>query len=51
MANKAPKGLHLHQAELTATQFLDIWNKFDTDGECNVPGHVTVQDLNENHHK
>ncbi|XP_056607135.1 calbindin 2b [Triplophysa dalaica] len=38
MANKAPKGLHLHQAELTATQFLDIWNKFDTDGNGCIEG-------------
>lgn len=38
MTNKAPEPLSLHLAELTATQFLDIWNKFDADGECNVPG-------------
>lgn len=38
MANKAPEPLPLHLAELTASQFLDIWNKFDADGECNVPG-------------
>lgn len=51
MANKAPDVLPLHLAELTATQFLDIWNKFDTDGECIVPGQVTVQDLIENRNK
>ncbi len=38
MANKAPEPISLHLAELTASQFLDIWNKFDADGECNVPG-------------
>lgn len=38
MANKAPEPISLHLAELTASQFLDIWNKFDADGECHVPG-------------
>ncbi|XP_057193819.1 calbindin 2b isoform X2 [Triplophysa rosa] len=38
MANKAPEGLPLHLAELTATQFLDIWNKFDTDGNGCIEG-------------
>lgn len=47
MANKAPEVLSLHLAELTATQFLDIWNKFDTDGECIVPGQVTVEETHD----
>lgn len=38
MANKVPEPLPLLLAELTASQFLDIWNKFDADGECNVSG-------------
>lgn len=32
MANTAP---YLHLAELTASQFLDIWKHFDADGKCN----------------
>ncbi|XP_051756390.1 calbindin 2b [Ctenopharyngodon idella] len=38
MANKAPEPLSLHLAELTATQFLDIWNKFDADGNGCIEG-------------
>ncbi|XP_016131719.1 calretinin-like [Sinocyclocheilus grahami] len=38
MANKAPEPLPLHMAELTATQFLEIWNKFDTDGNGCIEG-------------
>lgn len=47
MANKAAEPLPLHLAELTATQFLDIWNKFDADGECNgvSPGTKSVLSL------
>uniref|UniRef100_A0A8C0Y3T3 Calbindin 2b n=2 Tax=Cyprinus carpio TaxID=7962 RepID=A0A8C0Y3T3_CYPCA len=38
MANKAAEPLPLHLAELTATQFLDIWNKFDADGNGCIEG-------------
>lgn len=33
MANKAQPP-HLHLAEVTASQFLDIWKHFDADGEA-----------------
>lgn len=36
MANKGQHPPYLHLAELTASQFLDIWNHFDTDGECRI---------------
>lgn len=32
MANKAQQPPYLHLAEVTASQFLDIWKHFDTDG-------------------
>ena len=32
MANKAQQPPHLHLAEVTASQFLDIWKHFDADG-------------------
>lgn len=32
MANKAQQPPHLHLAEVTASQFLDIWKHFDSDG-------------------
>ncbi|XP_062860669.1 calbindin 2a [Trichomycterus rosablanca] len=35
MDNNAP---HLHLAELTASQFLDIWNHFDADGNGYIEG-------------
>ncbi|KTG42726.1 hypothetical protein cypCar_00005283 [Cyprinus carpio] len=38
MANKAPEPFPLHLAELTASQFLDIWNKFDADGNGCIEG-------------
>ncbi|XP_059358663.1 calretinin-like [Carassius carassius] len=38
MANKAAEPVPLHLAELTATQFLDIWNKFDADGNGCIEG-------------
>uniref|UniRef100_A0A672RQC6 Calretinin-like n=1 Tax=Sinocyclocheilus grahami TaxID=75366 RepID=A0A672RQC6_SINGR len=38
MANKAPEPLPFHLAELTASQFLDIWNKFDADGNGCIEG-------------
>ncbi|MED6252165.1 hypothetical protein ATANTOWER_007893 [Ataeniobius toweri] len=33
MANKAQQPPHLHLAEVTASQFLDIWKHFDVDEE------------------
>uniref|UniRef100_A0A8C2AVP3 Calbindin 2b n=1 Tax=Cyprinus carpio TaxID=7962 RepID=A0A8C2AVP3_CYPCA len=38
MANKASEPFPLHLAELTASQFLDIWNKFDADGNGCIEG-------------
>ncbi|XP_023672123.1 calretinin-like [Paramormyrops kingsleyae] len=38
MANKAQQPPHLHLAELTASQFLDIWKHFDTDGNGYIEG-------------
>lgn len=37
MANKAPAS-YLNMAELTASQFLDIWKHFDTDGNGYIEG-------------
>lgn len=33
MASQAQQPPHLHLAELTAAQFLDIWKHFDADGQ------------------
>uniref|UniRef100_A0A8C7DDI9 Calbindin 2a n=1 Tax=Oncorhynchus kisutch TaxID=8019 RepID=A0A8C7DDI9_ONCKI len=38
MANKLQQPPHLHLAELSATQFIDIWNHFDTDGNGYIEG-------------
>uniref|UniRef100_A0A4W5R5M2 Calbindin 2a n=1 Tax=Hucho hucho TaxID=62062 RepID=A0A4W5R5M2_9TELE len=38
MANKPQQPPHLHLAELSATQFIDIWNHFDTDGNGYIEG-------------
>uniref|UniRef100_A0A8C5EY35 Calretinin-like n=1 Tax=Gouania willdenowi TaxID=441366 RepID=A0A8C5EY35_GOUWI len=38
MANKAQQPPHLHLAEVTATQFLDIWKHFDADGNGYIEG-------------
>uniref|UniRef100_A0A672ZV40 Calretinin-like n=1 Tax=Sphaeramia orbicularis TaxID=375764 RepID=A0A672ZV40_9TELE len=38
MANKAPQPPHLHLAEVTASQFLDIWKHFDADGNGYIEG-------------
>ncbi|XP_012687836.1 calbindin 2a [Clupea harengus] len=38
MANKGQHPPYLHLAELTASQFLDIWNHFDTDGNGYIEG-------------
>uniref|UniRef100_A0A665UR93 Calretinin-like n=1 Tax=Echeneis naucrates TaxID=173247 RepID=A0A665UR93_ECHNA len=38
MANKAQQPPHLHLAEVTASQFLDIWKHFDTDGNGYIEG-------------
>lgn len=37
MANKAQQPPHLHLAEVTASQFLDIWKHFDSDGRILFP--------------
>lgn len=37
MANKAQQPPHLHLAEVTASQFLDIWKHFDADGRTLFP--------------
>lgn len=37
MANKAQQPPHLHLAEVTASQFLDIWKHFDADGRTLSP--------------
>lgn len=34
MAAQAQQSPHLHLAELTAAQFIDIWKHFDADGQC-----------------
>uniref|UniRef100_A0A8D0AXF5 Calbindin 2a n=1 Tax=Sander lucioperca TaxID=283035 RepID=A0A8D0AXF5_SANLU len=38
MANKAHQPPHLHLAEVTASQFLDIWKHFDADGNGYIEG-------------
>uniref|UniRef100_A0A3B4AXX5 EF-hand domain-containing protein n=1 Tax=Periophthalmus magnuspinnatus TaxID=409849 RepID=A0A3B4AXX5_9GOBI len=38
MANKAQQPPHLHLAEVTASQFLDIWKHFDADGNGYIEG-------------
>uniref|UniRef100_A0A669DJ13 Calbindin 2a n=1 Tax=Oreochromis niloticus TaxID=8128 RepID=A0A669DJ13_ORENI len=38
MANKAQQPPHLHLAEVTASQFLDIWKHFDSDGNGYIEG-------------
>ncbi|TRY66398.1 hypothetical protein DNTS_003362 [Danionella cerebrum] len=38
MANKGQQPPYLHLAELTASQFLDIWKHFDTDGNGYIEG-------------
>uniref|UniRef100_A0A8C8EXJ2 EF-hand domain-containing protein n=1 Tax=Oncorhynchus tshawytscha TaxID=74940 RepID=A0A8C8EXJ2_ONCTS len=38
MATQAQQPPHLHLAELTATQFLDIWKHFDADGNGYIEG-------------
>ncbi|CAJ1057502.1 calbindin 2a [Xyrichtys novacula] len=38
MANKPQQPPHLHLAEVTASQFLDIWKHFDTDGNGYIEG-------------
>uniref|UniRef100_A0A4W4HAH2 EF-hand domain-containing protein n=1 Tax=Electrophorus electricus TaxID=8005 RepID=A0A4W4HAH2_ELEEL len=38
MANKAQQPPYLHLAELTASQFLEIWKHFDTDGNGYIEG-------------
>ncbi|KAJ8272068.1 hypothetical protein COCON_G00109270 [Conger conger] len=38
MANKGQPTPYLHLAELTASQFLDIWKHFDTDGNGYIEG-------------
>uniref|UniRef100_A0A8C2Z7Z9 Calbindin 2a n=1 Tax=Cyclopterus lumpus TaxID=8103 RepID=A0A8C2Z7Z9_CYCLU len=38
MANKAQQPPHLHLAEVTASQFLDIWKHFDADGNGFIEG-------------
>uniref|UniRef100_A0A3Q1IAT2 EF-hand domain-containing protein n=1 Tax=Anabas testudineus TaxID=64144 RepID=A0A3Q1IAT2_ANATE len=38
MANKAQQPPHLHLAEVTASQFLDIWRHFDADGNGYIEG-------------
>ncbi|XP_068169648.1 calbindin 2a isoform X2 [Antennarius striatus] len=38
MANKAQQPPYLHLAEVTASQFLDIWKHFDTDGNGYIEG-------------
>lgn len=34
MSTEAEQLPHLHLAELTAAQFIDIWKHFDADGRC-----------------
>uniref|UniRef100_A0A8C4FEM1 Calbindin 2a n=1 Tax=Dicentrarchus labrax TaxID=13489 RepID=A0A8C4FEM1_DICLA len=38
MANKPQQPPHLHLAEVTASQFLDIWKHFDADGNGYIEG-------------
>uniref|UniRef100_A0A3B4V7A3 Calbindin 2b n=1 Tax=Seriola dumerili TaxID=41447 RepID=A0A3B4V7A3_SERDU len=38
MATQAQKPPHLHLAELTAAQFIDIWKHFDADGNGYIEG-------------
>uniref|UniRef100_A0A3Q4BV28 EF-hand domain-containing protein n=1 Tax=Mola mola TaxID=94237 RepID=A0A3Q4BV28_MOLML len=38
MANKGQQPPYLHLAEVTASQFLDIWKHFDTDGNGYIEG-------------
>uniref|UniRef100_A0AAY5KH47 EF-hand domain-containing protein n=1 Tax=Esox lucius TaxID=8010 RepID=A0AAY5KH47_ESOLU len=38
MANKPQQPPYLHLAELSATQFIEIWNHFDTDGNGYIEG-------------
>ncbi|MED6267690.1 Calretinin [Characodon lateralis] len=38
MATQAEQLPHLHLAELTAAQFIDIWKHFDTDGNGYIEG-------------
>uniref|UniRef100_A0A8C1ABW5 Calbindin 2a n=1 Tax=Cyprinus carpio carpio TaxID=630221 RepID=A0A8C1ABW5_CYPCA len=38
MANKGQQPPYLHLAELTASQFLDIWKHFDADGNGYIEG-------------
>ncbi|KAM9375743.1 calbindin 2a [Pholidichthys leucotaenia] len=38
MANKGQQPPHLHLAEVTACQFLDIWRHFDADGNGYIEG-------------
>jgi len=49
MATQAqqPHGPHLHLAELTAAQFLDIWQHFDSDGNGYIEGTELEQFLQE----
>lgn len=35
MANTSAQPPYLNLAELSASQFLDIWKHFDADGKCN----------------
>ncbi|XP_068178074.1 calretinin-like [Antennarius striatus] len=38
MATQAKQAPHLHLAELTAAQFIDIWKRFDADGNGYIEG-------------
>lgn len=38
MATHAQQPPHLHQAEITAAQFIDIWKHFDSDGNGYIEG-------------
>ncbi|KAK7913060.1 hypothetical protein WMY93_013271 [Mugilogobius chulae] len=38
MATHAQQPPHLHLAEITATQFIDIWNHYDSDGNGYIEG-------------
>lgn len=44
MANKGQQPPYLHLAELTASQFLDIWKHFDADGEYRCAVYSTDYD-------
>lgn len=43
MAAQALQSPHLHLAELTAAQFIDIWKHFDADGQCVSAGLMSVE--------